>query len=1223
MHRNMLRSRRETRRRLTKYNADSAAEEVAMMIIKGASALLLLACVVGVAGAQTKVTQNGAEWRVENAALRVSVQADRGQFSVLDKRCGYLWKNPEAVSFPIRNVQPTSDGVRFETDLPLTNGRTGVIGVVLRVPNKSSEIHVTAEAQQPDSPFASMAFLPPLVLDTPQGALAVADYCNGHLYPLDAQPFPARWLSLDRLDMPWVGVCDLQRGFGYALIVQTADDGFVTCEHYRVGERSVVAPRVGWWAQKGKFAYPRQMVYHFSAGGGYVALAKAYRAHAKAQGLLVTLREKAKRNPNLHKLFGSADVWGVWGVDYVQFVEEAKRLGISKLLLHGTASPEAMRKAVEAGYLTSEYDNYTDVMAVDSEDKVDSTHDLVPANVVLKGDGERLTAWRTMEGQQYMKRCPALWLRTAKPVIPKALRQYPFVGRFIDVTTAEALYECYDPNHPLTRSDKRRMGEELLAYVRSLGLVVGGEHGIWWGVPHHDYIEGMMSSYQFSWPAGHLIRPQSKEQTFTDPWGRKLPPWSDYEKWGIGHEYRVPLWELVFHDCVVSTWYWGDATDFLMQADPDNMPRKDLFNILYGTIPLMWLEPQGAWHRDRQAFVRTYRITTKLHEAVAMQEMLSHEFLTPDRAVQRTRFADGTTAVVNFGEKPYALKVGKRSVVLPRYGFWVKGPRIEQSRLLTDGVPVTEVRASGFWFRETPTEWVFLRRIGTEHLQLEAFAKSARVRVDLHKVAPRWDRKTTLVYRLSSEAFKWVGDGQVELKVDNTWERRQYFDILCGKRTSRPDVSVSLQVPHQTVVQGKPLPVSMTIRNLGYAPARDVQVSLYADRRSPQNRLWQGRVSLGARSETVLRVNVPTARVDGDRLLIAWLEMPPRVQEISRANNRAIATVQVTRDLKLWDYRQRLKVEAGSLEREDEVVVVPIESPLFAPESVRVYLTDEGGRPLREVPAQCDRLEDGRMEMVFVVPGKMPAGSVRWVALHAMRKVGRVLPPRASEDVYSTSPVILRETYTTKLRDGVPRDLASVERSDSVGQPFISQMVFSSERTGWVEERGIRPPQVQVLAHGPVRTVLKVRRELEGNVTYTKRYTFYPKYFDVDIETSTNAGTYSRAFYSQTGEYEDSGAVKARVDGRGEAEGVLGTTQSPRWYAVYASRWAHACLALTPMDVIVYWDSAAMGGIGFNTGRTRDVRLRYVVLPGARDPSFAEWWYRRAMEPIKVMMAVD
>jgi hypothetical protein len=316
-----------------------------------------------------------------------------------------------------------------------------------------------------------------------------------------------------------------------------------------------------------------------------------------------------------------------------------------------------------------------------------------------------MKAWITFDKKiQFMKRCPSFWVPTAKIVIPNVLKTHPYLGRFIDVTTAESLYECYDPDHPLTRSDKRQRGVELLGYVRSLRLTVGGEHGIWWAVPHLDYIEGMMSANPyFSWPAGHLIRPDTKEQTFDSPWGGKYPTWDRYAKWGIGHETRVPLWELVFHDCVVSTWYWGDSSDWLLKAAPEITPKKDAFNILYGTMPMMWADREGSWHTAREQFLRTYRNVCKLHEAVAMTEMLSHEFLTPDRAVQRTRFSDGSTVIVNFGEKPCSAKLGGKSYLLPQNGFAAKGPKIEQSLALVNGKPVTTIRAGSFFYTDAPS----------------------------------------------------------------------------------------------------------------------------------------------------------------------------------------------------------------------------------------------------------------------------------------------------------------------------------------------------------------------------------------------------------------------------------------------------------------------------------------------------------------------------------------
>lgn len=76
----------------------------------------------------------------------------------------------------------------------------------------------------------------------------------------------------------------------------------------------------------------------------------------------------------------------------------------------------------------------------------------MPDNIVLKDDSTRMLAWCTWDGHQSMKRCPVFWERTAKLVIPEVLSKYPFLCRFIDVTTAEDLYECYDERHPLTRA---------------------------------------------------------------------------------------------------------------------------------------------------------------------------------------------------------------------------------------------------------------------------------------------------------------------------------------------------------------------------------------------------------------------------------------------------------------------------------------------------------------------------------------------------------------------------------------------------------------------------------------------------------------------------------------------------------------------------------------------------------------------------------------------------
>ena len=199
----------------------------------------------------------------------------------------------------------------------------------------------------------------------------------------------------------------------------------------------------------------------------------------------------------------------------------------------------------------------------------------------------------------------------AKRWIPKGLEKYPYNARFLDVTTATGLRECYSPTHGQTRKDDRLAKRALAQYVGDdLGLVLGGEHGRWWGADVFDYWEGMQSGGFYSWPAGHVGKaiPEKREGI-----GKR------YLEWGLGHAVRVPLWELVFGDCVVCTWYWGDSTGHLYQAAPELAAKKDAFNILYATVPLYWVSRPYSFNWSdpdlRARLMESYRNTCKLHAA--------------------------------------------------------------------------------------------------------------------------------------------------------------------------------------------------------------------------------------------------------------------------------------------------------------------------------------------------------------------------------------------------------------------------------------------------------------------------------------------------------------------------------------------------------------------------------------------------------------------------------
>jgi Glycosyl hydrolases related to GH101 family, GH129 len=116
---------------------------------------------------------------------------------------------------------------------------------------------------------------------------------------------------------------------------------------------------------------------------------------------------------------------------------------------------------------------------------------------------------------------------------------------------------------------------------------------------------------------------------------------------------------------VVAQWYWGDYNNKL----PSLWDRRDLFNALYGTPP-MFMFDRKLWEQERERFVKSYRAIAPVARATGYQEMLSHRWLSADRAVQETAFAGGVKVTVNFGDRPYRLADGSE---LPPLGSKVEG----------------------------------------------------------------------------------------------------------------------------------------------------------------------------------------------------------------------------------------------------------------------------------------------------------------------------------------------------------------------------------------------------------------------------------------------------------------------------------------------------------------------------------------------------------------------
>jgi len=594
-----------------------------------------------------------------NPSLEVTLSTTDATLAVVDRRTGQAWTQRAGHGPFVLNAKPVENG--FDLRLLESGGAMEVEATIRldpRLPELIVELAATGEMQ------ASLAYPAPFV--TGPGTFLVMPVNEGISYPVDDESLKPMHYYLyggHGLCMGWWGVTDGDRGL--MAVVETPDDAAVRVP--RVDGLLCLAPE--WVPQRGEFGPTRRIRYVFFDAGGYVAMCKRYREHSKKVGLFKTLAEKRDANPNVDLLVGAVNVW-CWDREPVAMCREMQSLGIRRVLWSHRSSPEDLGEMNALGVLTSRYDIYQDTMNPANFPKLRGVHgdwttEAWPDDLMLGPDGDWRRGWRVKgkDGEWYPcgVLCDRQAVKYARRRVPPELETHPYRCRFIDTTTASPWRECYHPDHPMTRSESRHWKMELLRYMsEECGLVTGSETGHEAAVPYVHYFEGMLSLGPYRVPdAGRAM---------IEPWD-EVP--ERVAKFQTGHFYRLPLWELVYHDCVVAQWYWGDYNNKL----PALWDRRDLFNALYGTPP-MFMFNRRIWEANRDRFVRSYETATPVARATGYAEMLAHRWLTADHAVQETRFAGGVTVTVNFGDQPFTLPDG---TVLAPLSHCVEGLKSERA----------------------------------------------------------------------------------------------------------------------------------------------------------------------------------------------------------------------------------------------------------------------------------------------------------------------------------------------------------------------------------------------------------------------------------------------------------------------------------------------------------------------------------------------------------------
>lgn len=485
------------------------------------------------------------------------------------------------------------------------------------------------------------------------------------------------WLDLYQwqADMGFTGATDLTKGY----MITTDDPWFSRFYYDAPGSTVPASAHVALLPAKHLFAKNRTVLYTMIDTGGYIGMCAWYRSHAEQLGYVRTWAQKTQAVPATDRLKGAVDFWilgkGFWYSNASAF-RDLIDYGMDRAIFSGNFSNTVIDTLNSLGFLTSKYDCYCDAYPPGHSGLLSDGYS---TDAIIKEDGTCMNGWLAYidnhtDSVQAQEVCAASHAKYALPRIATERATQHLNCRFIDVELAMGLQECWSPTHPVNRYTDARARLKLFDTLRtSFGLMLGGEQARDFVFPFVDYGEGTMSFSPVA-DAGY-------------DWMTPEAPDSNYGHFNINPANHVPLHGLVYHDVHIPTWYTGDGQSKV----PAYWDDKDLFNILYATMPLFMPPDTGYWKANFEHFLTSYNLVSAVTRNAGFAKMTGHRALSTDWRVQQTTFDNGWTVTVNFDSmNSYAL--GNRTLS-PR-GFYATDGAQEVSRLLVGGQKVAVARLS-------------------------------------------------------------------------------------------------------------------------------------------------------------------------------------------------------------------------------------------------------------------------------------------------------------------------------------------------------------------------------------------------------------------------------------------------------------------------------------------------------------------------------------------------
>ena len=494
---------------------------------------------------------------------------------------------------------------------------------------------------------------------TSDGGYMILPHGSGYLIPADCpdelwgQREPGGFIGA-RWTLPMFGM--VRGNEALCAIVDTWWDCDVTIKH-APGDHSAFS--FNWEPSLGELGYARRLLLCFADGMDYVGMAKRYREHARWQSLVRTLEEKAQDTPIIRKYADNILYrWTAWDPnDTSGPMADIRRLrdegfGINffypkwpnggyaddgtpvseegalwQAYLHPNPVPGGWPALVSLEREVHELECVIQgfVCPISQDDKaLDYSEDRWPVSSTGEQMGYPISARNALD-------------RTKRVLNALEAADLKFDVLYFDGYAAHLdLPQDFAALHTMTRRQNFEAQMACFSETRRRGIMPGAELSRFWAIGECDYF------------------------FFTDWSGDRLSSTPHRHSESPAGE-PIPIFQLVFHDCFMAGFSGGGYVAYADGFDWWDQRTPRLYELMYAAAPSYnWLPdprvPITNWASEQQQNKRAWlKQWNAFYRAIAMSDMVSHQFLSDDRSRQRTEFANGVAAEFNMAENGFRV----------------------------------------------------------------------------------------------------------------------------------------------------------------------------------------------------------------------------------------------------------------------------------------------------------------------------------------------------------------------------------------------------------------------------------------------------------------------------------------------------------------------------------------------------------------------------------------